>query len=148
MKAQVAEVFKPYGLSYAESDSISRRLLENPDETVDFLMRFHHQVCEPDTKRPLESAVTIGMGYFVGGFIPLLPYFFVERRDVILALFWSIGIMAIALFVFGWVKTGVVRGWKGRDNVIAATRGGLEMLLVGGVAAGAAVGLVRAINGG
>lgn len=55
--------------------------------------------------------------------------------------------MGIALFIFGWVKTGVVRGWRGKTNVIAALKGALQMMLIGGVAAGAAVGLVRAIHG-
>ena len=56
--------------------------------------------------------------------------------------------MAFALFIFGWVKTGVVGGWRGRENVFKGLKGGLQMVVVGGVAAGAAVGLVRAINHG
>ena len=56
--------------------------------------------------------------------------------------------MIIALFAFGWVKTCVVRGWGGRSNIVAAIRGGMQMVFVGGIAAGAAVGLVRAISDG
>ncbi len=56
--------------------------------------------------------------------------------------------MAFALFSFGWVKTAVVRGWSGSENRLAALRGAVEMVVVGGVAAGAAVGLVKAINSG
>ena len=55
--------------------------------------------------------------------------------------------MIVALFSFGWVKTGVVCGWSGRSKMWAAATGGAQMVIVGGVAAGAAVGLVRAING-
>lgn len=54
--------------------------------------------------------------------------------------------MAAALFAFGWVKTGVVVGWRGKGNVVAGLRGALQMVMIGGTAAGAAVGLVRAIN--
>ncbi len=80
--------------------------------------------------------------------MPLLPYFCVKRGEVLLALWISIGVMVVALFVFGWVKTGVVGGWRGRENVWRCVRGALQMVVVGGVAAGAAVGLVRAINHG
>jgi len=76
----------------------------------------------------------------------LLPYFCVKRTDVLVALWWSIGVMVIALFAFGWIKTSIISGWKGRKNVLAALKGGLQMVVVGGLAAGAAVGLVRAIN--
>ena len=103
---------------------------------------------EPATSRPFVSAATIALGYFIGGFIPLLPYFCVKRVEVLLALWWSIGIMAFALFIFGWVKTGVVSGWRGRKNILEGLNGGIQMVVVGGVAAGAAVGLVRAINHG
>ena len=109
-------------------------------------MRFYHQAPEPDTSRPFVSAGTIAMGYFVGGLVPLLPYFCVKRNEVLLALWWSIGVMVIALFAFGWVKTGVVSGWRGQAKVLACVKGGLQMVIVGGVAAGAAVGMVRAIN--
>lgn len=54
--------------------------------------------------------------------------------------------MGIALAVFGYVKTGVVRGWMGRGDVWAGVRGGAQMVVVGGVAAGCAMGLVRALE--
>lgn len=78
--------------------------------------------------------------------MPLIPYFCVQRSEVYLALYWSIGVMAVALFAFGWVKTGVVIGWRGKDNVWAGIKGALQMVMIGGAAAGAAVGLVRAIG--
>ena len=142
----MTSVFKPYGLTSENLRSINSSLHESPAELLDFLMRFHYQTPEPETSRPFISAATIAMGYFVGGFIPLLPYFFVGRGDVLEALWWSVGIMGFALFVFGWVKTSVVRGWRGVPNILAGLKGGAQMVVVGGVAAGAAVGLVRAIN--
>ena len=113
---------------------------------LDFLLRFHHQVCEPDVNRPLISALTIAGGYFFGGFIPLLPYIILRHGKVLTGLWWSIGVMVIALFTFGWGKTGVVVGWKGRQNVIACFKGAMQMTVIGSVAAAAAIGLVRAID--
>jgi VIT1/CCC1 family predicted Fe2+/Mn2+ transporter len=144
--AIVYEVFKPYRLSNTAVDNVVRSLHESASNMLDFLMRFHHQGAEPEKSRPLVCAVTISMGYFIGGLIPLIPYFFVKPNEVMLALYWSIGVMGIALFAFGWVKTGVVIGWRGRANMLAALKGALQMTMIGGVAAGASVGLVRAMH--
>ena len=56
--------------------------------------------------------------------------------------------MAVTLLVFGYIKTAVVRGWSGKDNILAGVKGGIQMVVVGAFAAGAAIGLVRLINGG
>lgn len=142
----VHEVFKPYGLSAMTLNNIIKSLHSSPAEMLDFLMRFHHQLAEPDTSRPFVCAITISMGYFLGGLVPLIPYFCVKKHEVMLALYWSIGVMAIALFAFGWVKTGVVVGWRGKANILAGLKGALQMAAIGGIAAAAAVGLVRAIE--
>ena len=111
-------------------------------------MRFHHQTPPPATSRPFVSAATIALGYFLGGLVPLIPYFCVKDNEVLVGLWWSIGIMIVALFTFGYVKTGIVSGWRGRENILAGLKGATQMVIVGGVAAGAAVGIVRAINSG
>lgn len=51
--------------------------------------------------------------------------------------------MVIALFVFGYAKTGIVCGWKGSVNVRKAFAAALEMVVTGGLAAACAMGLVR-----
>ena len=60
-----------------------------------------------------------------------------------LALYWSFGVMAVALFVFGYTKTCYVAGWRGSGNIYQGLKGGCQMMVVGGVAAGCAMGLVR-----
>jgi VIT1/CCC1 family predicted Fe2+/Mn2+ transporter len=107
-------------------------------------MTFHHKHSKPDCNQAYTSAITLALGYFIGGFIPLIPYFCVDQ--VLVALYYSIGVMAITLLVFGYIKTCIVRGWAGRENTVAGVKGGLQMCLVGGLAAGAAIALVRAID--
>lgn len=106
-------------------------------------MNFHHTLQEPSDSRALLCALTIALGYFIGGFVPLLPYFFVGPHEAFVALRWSIATMIIALFVFGYGKTCFVSGWKGKRNVKRGLVGGAQMVLVGGVAAGSAMGLVK-----
>ena len=107
-------------------------------------MKFHHCALEPPSNRAFTSALTIALGYFLGGFVPLVPYFFTE--DVMSGLKVSVGVMALALFAFGYGKTCVVAGWGGPGRVWQAVVGGLQMVVVGGVAAGAAMGLVMAFD--
>jgi len=55
--------------------------------------------------------------------------------------------MALALFTFGYGKICYVTGWSGRQNVWEGVKGGVQMMVVGGVAAGCAMGLVRIFHG-
>jgi VIT1/CCC1 family predicted Fe2+/Mn2+ transporter len=89
----------------------------------------------------LTSAFTIALGYFLGGLIPLIPYFFVS--SVVTGLWISSVVMGIALFVFGYGKTAAVIGGKGYRCVSKSLVGGVQMVVVGGVAAACAMGLVR-----
>lgn len=109
-------------------------------------MHFQHMLPPPSSSRATTCALTIAFGYFVGGFIPLLPYMFVPQSHVLLGLYWSIGIMIVALFIFGYVKTCFVAGWRGWRAIGKGTRGGAEMVIVGSLAAGAAMGLVVAFD--
>jgi VIT1/CCC1 family predicted Fe2+/Mn2+ transporter len=105
-------------------------------------MRFHHNLCESqaDASRAYLSALTIAAGYLLGGLVPLTPYFFAETNQ--LALWWSMGVMALALFVFGYAKTFLV-GERKRGLCVKA---GVQMMALGGVAAAAAMGCVKAIG--
>ena len=130
------------------SAAVCQTIHASPDTLREFLMRNHFDEAEPPDSRPWISALTLAVAYFSGGFIPLIPYFAVAKNEVLTGLWWSIGVMAIVLLIFGYVKTGIVRGWRGQANVVASVRGAIQMLIVGAAAAGAAVGLVRAINRG
>ncbi|KAH2557665.1 hypothetical protein KXW48_007314 [Aspergillus fumigatus] len=142
----VRDTFSAYDLPEAAISQINASLHASHDRLLDFLISFHHKETQPDCNQAWISAITLALGYFVGGFIPLIPYFMVDQ--VIVALYWSIGVMAVTLFAFGYIKTSVVRGWSGRDNIIAGIKGGVQMCFVGGVAAGAAIALVRLIDHG
>ncbi|KAK4235961.1 hypothetical protein C8A03DRAFT_17357, partial [Achaetomium macrosporum] len=51
---------------------------------------------------PLLAGLSVAVGYLLGGVLPLFPYFFVNQvKD---GLFWSFGVCAVALFVFGFCK--------------------------------------------
>lgn len=144
--ADIEEVFEPYDLPKHTMEDLTRHLAESP-RLVDFVMQFQHCAEEPASSRALTSAITIALAYFLGGLLPLIPYFFVGASQVYEGLYISIGVMVIALFVFGYVKTCVVVGWEGGRNIRGGCYGGVQMVVVGSAAAGAAMGLVRLFNG-
>jgi VIT1/CCC1 family predicted Fe2+/Mn2+ transporter len=130
--ADIGDVFEPYNLPKHTMDDLTQHLAQSP-QLVDFVMKFQHCEEEPAANRALQSAITIALAYFIGGLLPLLPYFAVGSDAVYTGLYISIGVMVIALFLFGYIKTCVVIGCYG----------GVQMVVVGSVAAGAAMGLVR-----
>lgn len=84
-------------------------------------------------RRSIKNGVIMFFSYFFSGFIPLLPYLFTTQWK---ALFISIALSLVALFVLGTVSAEALR--------TRILRGGLRMLFIGGVAVGmgVAVGLL------
>ncbi|KAJ9632857.1 uncharacterized protein PV06_09771 [Exophiala oligosperma] len=146
LASEITSVFAPYHLPPSTLKDFTHQLItsNSPDTVVDFLMRFQQGTPEPAASRALICALTIATGYFIGGFVPLLPYFFASK--VTEGLIWSISVMILALFIFGYVKTGVTDGFRGRRCVLKGLKGGGQMVIVGGAAAGCAMAVVRLFN--
>jgi VIT1/CCC1 family predicted Fe2+/Mn2+ transporter len=93
---------------------------------------------EVPTRRLYLSAFTIGMGYLIGGAIPLLPYFFIPTAHI--ALIYSSILTGIVLLIFGAVKARVTgAASKGAGDYVW---GAVSTLAVGGLGAAAAYGMV------
>jgi VIT1/CCC1 family predicted Fe2+/Mn2+ transporter len=133
--AEVMAILRDFGLDTEQSASVVGALRQNRAKWVDFMMRFELGLERPDPRRALHSAITIAVSYAVSGFIPLAPYILV--KSVTSALYVSVLMTLIALFLFGYVK--------GRVTGLAALRSGWQTMLIGGVAAGAAFGIARLI---
>jgi vacuolar iron transporter family protein len=134
-KEEVREIFKTYGLTAEESTPIVEALSKKPDAWVDFMMRFELGLEAPDPKRALTSALTIAFSYIVGGLIPLSPYLILHVAAT--ALLISVAVTLLALLIFGYIK--------GRFTGANPIRSGLQTALIGGLAAGAAFLIARAI---
>jgi len=145
--SDLTAVFEPYNIPAETLKNLTSHLTSSP-KLVDFVMQFQHCESEPASSRALTSALTIAGAYFFGGLLPMIPYFFVGADQVFQGLYISIGVMVLALFAFGYVKTCVVVGWEGGRAVRQGCFGGVQMVVVGSAAAGAAMGLVRLFNDG
>jgi vacuolar iron transporter family protein len=135
-RQEIVDIFAEYGVTAEEAQPIVAALERRPDKWRDFMMRFELGLEEPNPKRAMQSAFTIGGSYVVGGFVPLTPY--ILMHDSGSALVVSAVVTLIALAIFGGVKghfTGMSRG-----------RSAMQTMLVGGLAAGAAFLIAKSIS--
>lgn len=135
---EVRKVFLAWGMSDKVAEEATMEIIKDDKRWVDFMMKHELGLEEPDPKRAAKSAFNIGVSYIVGGLIPLTPYFFVD--DAIKGLEISAVITLLCLFVFGFFKskmTGVNPWW-----------GGMKVMMTGALAAGAAFGIAKLIEGG
>jgi predicted membrane protein (TIGR00267 family) len=136
-KAEVKEVFAGFGLSAGLQDQIAEELSKDKKKWVDFMMKYELGLEEPNPNRATKSAFTIGASYIVGGIIPLSPYLIIHTAQE--ALYYSCGVTLICLFVFGYFKSKLT----GQP----ALSGAFKVVIIGALAAGAAFGMAKLING-
>ena len=136
-KMEVKQVFADFGLSATLQDQIADEMARDKDKWVDFMMRYELGLEKPEANRAAQSAVTIGVSYIVGGIIPLSPYFFAANSQI--ALYYSCAITMVCLFVFGYFKSKVT----GQPPFTGA----VKVLVIGALAAAAAFGMAKLING-
>jgi VIT1/CCC1 family predicted Fe2+/Mn2+ transporter len=131
--AEVARVFQGWGLTDQQIQPIVAAISSDEKRWVDFMMRFELGLEEPDPRRAVRSAATIGASYVAGGLIPLCPYFFLA--DLEQGLIASVAVTLSALCIFGCIKA--------KFTGIPLWRGGMQTTLIGGLAAAAAFAIAR-----
>jgi VIT1/CCC1 family predicted Fe2+/Mn2+ transporter len=137
-----AEIMFELGASEQTIASFLKDLDSQPKNLIDFVIRFGKGLEEPAEGREFTSALTIGISYFLGGFVPLFPYFF--TTVVKTGLLVSVIVMLVTLFIFGYIKTSISLGDDcGKGKKISE---GLQMVAIGSIAAGAAWTLVYFID--
>jgi VIT1/CCC1 family predicted Fe2+/Mn2+ transporter len=134
--SEVADVFQSYGLTPVESKPIVDALIARPQAWIDFMMRFELGLEKPNPRRALTSAATIAGAYIAGGFVPLTPYLVLSKASAALPI--SVIMTLIALAIFGYVK--------GRFTGAPPLRSSIQTVLIGGLAAGVAFMIARAIS--
>ncbi len=101
-KEEIREVFEGYGLTPEAQEIVVEAISKDKDKWVDFMMRFELGLEKPNPNRARNSALTIGISYIVGGFVPLVPYFYVN--DPKSGLLYSAEITLLALLVLAISK--------------------------------------------
>lgn len=135
-RAEVDELLAEMGLSPATRAAAVQELTSNPEQWVQFMMRYELGLEKPDPRQAPKSAATISMAYAIGGLIPLSAYFLTDTPNE--GLLWSALITLVCLLIFGYFKsrmTGQPPVW-----------GALKMAGTGALAAAAAFFVARQIS--
>ena len=135
-KQEIVDIFKTYGLSAEQIAPVINNFENNPDKWVEFMMRNELNLDKPDKARARNSGLTIALSYLVAGMIPLSPYIFIKVPYI--ALIVSAVVTLLALTIFGYAKAKFI----GNNPWHSAWR----TVLIGGVAAGAAYLIAKAIG--
>jgi vacuolar iron transporter family protein len=103
------------------------------------MMHFNMGIPEPDAdpRRAAVSAAILAGGYFAGGLVPVVPYFFFVGGAAVMGLAVSVGFTVVVLAVAGFEKT-----WVALQDRKAAYWGAGQAVLVGALAAGVSYGVV------
>ena len=134
---ETKDFFAGLGLSKDLQERATAEIAADTDRWVDFMMRFELGLERPDPKRARRSAFNIGISYIAGGLVPLSPYFFVQEPVDGLKI--SVVLTLACLFIFGWVKSKLTG--------VPPFGGALRVLFIGALAAGAAFGIAKLLEG-
>lgn len=138
-REEIFQIMSKYGISRETTAPMVDELAANTDLWVQFMMDFELGLDKPKTSRAWISAGSLGLSYFLGGLIPMIPYF--AMSDVTHALFVSIGITVVILLIFGYIKNWVTVGTKR-----SGAYGAVQTLVIGVLAAATSYGIVRALD--
>src|SRR5213594_461202 len=118
------------GFSADEARAMAERLQKQPKQFLRTLVHEELGLSEESFPNPLRSTISAGLSTAIGGFIPIIPFFFTVGMPAVVA---SFAISTIAHFAVGASKALVtVRPWW-------AT--GVEMTVVGVIEAAVTYGL-------
>lgn len=133
---EIKEILSDYNISPSIQQLFVDDLAKDKDKYVDFMMKFELGLEKPAKNAALKSGILIGAAYVVGGFVPLVSYFFTDTPYQ--GLLYSCIITSIVLLIFGYIKNKII----GQNPIIGAIR----VLIVSAVAASAAFFIARMIS--
>ncbi|KAK0712541.1 VIT family-domain-containing protein [Lasiosphaeria miniovina] len=138
-RSEIYDILARYGVTRAAAEPMVSQLCADKTTWVNFMMDFELSLPEPDVSRAWVSAATMGLSYFVGGLIPMLPYFFMDQASQ--ALLVSVAITVVILLLFGYAKN-----WLTIRTKKAGVWGALQTLVIGALAAGTSYAIVRLLD--
>lgn len=124
-RAELRAIYRAKGFSEEEVEVLVGRLTSTKERWLKTLAREELGLGEESFESPVKASVLSGTAFSMGGVVPVIPYFFAGGMAPTIA---SILASLAALFAVGALKSiATGRQWM---------RSGLEMVVVGGFAAG------------
>lgn len=132
-KDEIDEVYEVYyrkGFRGKLLDQIVRKITSDKKVWLDFMMSEELNLMKPSEEKPVQDALLVGASAIIGSLIPLAPFFFLSVQEAVLA---SIFVSLASLYVVGYEKA--------RKTVGTPWREGVEMVIIGGLAAAVGYGV-------
>ena len=121
---EIYDIYYKKGFRGKQLDGIVKHITSDKKLWLETMMSEELRLFPDEYSNPVRNGIVVGLAAVVGSFIPLLPFFFLSVKLGIIA---SLIVSGIALFIVGAVKAKVTVGsWK---------RSGVEMFIVGMLAA-------------
>lgn len=121
-------IFTKWGFTGPDLERATSIISQNPDVWSDIMMTHELGILEETDSHPARHGLATIIAFAAAGFVPILPYVIGLTGPTA---FWlSLGLTALTLFTVGALRS--------RLTAVKFFRAGLEMLVVGGIAAGAA----------
>ncbi len=125
---EVEIILKNFGVPKSKVLTIAKAISKNPDNWVNFMMKFELGLNKPDCLRIYKTPLLIGSSYVMGGILPLSPYMITGSIEQ--GFYYSCIITVTSLAIFG--------GLKGYFTGISSLRSAIHTTLIGSLAAAAA----------
>ena len=122
---ELALIYAAKGLPQAEAERLATKLVSDPEHALDTLAREELGLNPEELGSPSGAAISSFLSFAAGALLPLAPFMLAPGPR---ALFWAIGVTAVALFVVG----ALLALFTGRNAVYSGAR----MLVLGSLAGG------------
>jgi predicted membrane protein (TIGR00267 family) len=135
-KEEIREYLRKHDFDDKEIETIVEKIISKPKLLFEEMMLHEYKMFPEPRERAIKRGLVMWGSYFVGGFFPVLPYLFLPVQT---ALYVSIAVTVVVLFVFGALRTKFTnRAWW---------KSGLEMagLSLSAALIGYAVGRIVAV---
>ncbi len=135
-RAEVYEVYYRKGFRGKLLQQIVKKITSDKKVWLDFMMNEELQLEKPAADKPVQDGILVGISAVIGSLIPLVPFIFMGVQTAVPA---SVGLSLAALFAVGYIKAQKTVGTPWKE--------GVEMMIIGGLAAGVgyAVGAVLGV---
>jgi VIT1/CCC1 family predicted Fe2+/Mn2+ transporter len=139
-KKELVELYTDKGISEGDAKKIVAIMSKHKKAWIDIMMVEELGIME-STESPLKNSIVTFVSFCIFGFIPLLAFILTSLIPFISSIQFQVAtfLTCLTLFILGALKTR----FTGRNWFIS----GIEMLLVGGIAAGAAYGIGVLLGG-
>ncbi|MFA5105945.1 MAG: VIT1/CCC1 transporter family protein [Candidatus Micrarchaeia archaeon] len=136
---EIREIYEKKGFRGRLLEDIVKHITSDKVLWLREMMREELNLTESETVNPVKEAAVVGISAFAGSFIPLIPFFFLSAQSALVV---SLLVSLAVLFGAGIIKARLTTG--------SQLKSGIEMLLIGGIAAiaGYAIGAIFKVSAG